>query len=248
MKFFKSLLISLQFLTILPLPKIKEYDGKDLGKAAAYFPLAGFLIGIVLFFSVKFLSVYFSPVFVSVLCLGLWHFLSGGLHLEGFTDTADGFACGQNREKILLVMKDTHCGAKGVAATIIFLFIKWAMIYELCLHKQFLSLIAAPLLSRWAMSFVCAISRYAGKQEGLGFHCLNNCSIFQVGISGFFCLGLGWVMLKNNFLIIGLVVFLSTICLVKFLNRKLGGVTGDVLGAINEVFEVGVMFVSLLIL
>ena len=96
----RRFLIALQFLTIFPVKIRSEIEGKDFGASLLYFPIVGLIIGLLLFFSA--LSLFFLPTLVkAAVILIISILISGGIHLDGFADTCDGFYGNKSVEKIL---------------------------------------------------------------------------------------------------------------------------------------------------
>ncbi len=120
---------AVRFLTILPIP---EGEGKsDLARAMFFFPLVGFLIGIL---SLALTQAFSLHVFIRLEALGLVTFpilLAGGLHLDGFADSCDGFFAGKNREQIFQIMRDSRIGVWGALGILLLLFWKWELLASL---------------------------------------------------------------------------------------------------------------------
>ncbi|MDA3810769.1 MAG: adenosylcobinamide-GDP ribazoletransferase [Spirochaetaceae bacterium] len=235
----KKLIYALRFLTVIP---IKWKENEDLGEVArsiSYFPLVGLIIG-VSNFAVYYLSnLIFSPLFTSVLVLVWWMFITGGLHLDGLADTADGVWGGTTKEKRLEIMKDSRTGVFGVLTLIAFLLLKTVLLNELfSYHDEFSMsiLISAPLLGRWISVFSIYFFNSARK-DGLGIFFKEKISLKELLISFF-------ITLMTVFLFSG-VTGIFTLVLVTmiaslaslFFSKKLGGLTGDIYGALCEISE-----------
>ena len=130
-KLYYYFLVALQFLTLIPVRLKKGYKSEDLANSTLFFPSVGLIIGSLLFIIYLIFNSYFPPEITSVFILGGWVYLTGALHLDGLADTIDGLGGGKDREEILSIMKDTHTGAKGVAAVVVLMLIKFFLIIQI---------------------------------------------------------------------------------------------------------------------
>ena len=117
-----SFYAALQFLTIVPWPRRRVYSADELGSAAIFFPVIGFLLGLVLALVNAALEPVASAGLSSVILVAVLALLTRGLHLDGIGDTFDGLGAGGDRERMLRVMDDSHTGTFGVIAIVLLLF------------------------------------------------------------------------------------------------------------------------------
>jgi len=232
-----GLLNAVRFLTILPLPMKKKITEKDLGRAAAWFPAVGLLLGGLLFLVFWVFSLFLSSLTVNAVVLVFWVFLTRGFHLDGLADTADGIGGGANREEKLAIMKDSRIGAFGVLVLFCLLLLKFALLCELEGEFYLRALILAPASGRWIM--VLAIFSFSpAKKGGMGQRFKNHCRITEIIIASltvlvcvYFAIGF-W----------GIALLLSTGAVVmaaaSAFASSLGGLTGDTYGALCEIGEV----------
>ncbi|MCU1328713.1 MAG: cobalamin synthase [Bryobacterales bacterium] len=223
-------LAGLQFLTVLPIP------GKTAspGRAAVFFPLTGALLGAsggAVFYASR---AAFGVSVASLLTIAWLVVITGCLHEDGLADVADAFRAGRSREKILLILKDSRIGTYGAVALIVSLGVRWQALAD-CRTNPIYGLIAALTLSRTAMVALGCFAPTAG--EGLGREFVN-------GLSG----NVGGLAMVQGLLTAFLVgwryaapLLLSTIFIVllarMYFVRRLGGVTGDCLGATCQIVE-----------
>ena len=247
MRMLKRIFIAMQFLTILPLPGNKSIEPKELGRSMAYFSLSGLFIGVCLFCVYTTVRQIASPLLTTAAVVGIWIWITGALHLEGFVDAADGFSSSPDKEKILTVMKDTHCGAKGAVYLVFLLFFKIALLREIPVHLIFPCLILTPAFSRWAVVCAASVCAYARKTQGFGKAFVENAGMKELAISSAILITAGVVLLRLKFFVLLIPLLLFTIFSIVYLKKKIGGVTGDVLGALNEIVEVVGLAVFLLI-
>ena len=109
----RHLLLAIQFLTILPVPSPRRCDPEDLGRATAWFPLVGLLLGGLLWLADLGLTPLFPRHLTDALLVTLLAVLTGGLHLDGLADVCDGLAARGDKQRFLAAMKDSHVGALG---------------------------------------------------------------------------------------------------------------------------------------
>ena len=233
----RDFLQALSFLTILPVGKTLPSERKELARSMAFFPLAGLVIGLLLTLGYYLLSLLFHKSLVIWLTIGLLALLTGGLHLDGFADTMDGLASGRKREKILEVMRDSRIGAFGVISLILLIGAKYFALDQISNPFIFHSLILMTVMGRNSMVLVCYRSPYARSNEGLGKPFTENLGAREMAFSLVSAFGIALLLMGAK----GILAFLG-ICLFSlgyrfFFVKKLSGVTGDILGAANELAE-----------
>ena len=233
----KDFLQALSFLTILPVGHFSLSDEKGLARSMAFFPSAGLLIGLLLAMAYFLLSFLFFKSLVLWLTLGCLALLTRCLHLDGFADTIDGFASGGPREKILEVMRDSRIGAFGVIGLILLIGAKYLALDELVGPSIPRSLILMTVMGRNSMVWVCYRSAYARSGGGLAKPFAENLTSREMIISSASALGIGLLLwgLKGALIFLGIGLF--SLAFRLFFLRKLNGVTGDILGAANELSE-----------
>src|SRR3990167_2862560 len=117
-------LLALQFLTVMPV-KIKEASEKKMAGAMIYFPFVGLLIGITLSgINALLLNLTFSPLATNIILVVILAGVTGGMHLDGLSDTADAFLSGKSRDEMLTIMRDPHIGVMGAISIISILLLK----------------------------------------------------------------------------------------------------------------------------
>ncbi len=233
----RDFLQALSFLTILPVGKILPSEEKGLARSMAFFPLVGLVIGLLSASGYYLLTLLFPKSLVLWLTIGLLAYLTRGLHLDGFADTMDGVASGGTKEKILEVMRDSRIGAFGVVGLILLIGAKYYALDQIPNPSLPYSLILMAVMGRNSMVLVCYRSAYARPNEGLGRPFTKNLGSREMVLSLVSASGIALLLMGLK----GILVFLG-ICLFSlgyrfFFKKKLGGVTGDILGAANELAE-----------
>lgn len=233
----KDFLRALSFLTVLPAGRFQVSGERDLARSMAFFPLVGLVVGLLLVLGYYLLSLFLPRPLVLWLIIGLLAFLTGGLHLDGFADTTDGLASGGPREKILEVMRDSRIGAFGVIGLILLIGAKYLALDQMPDASIYYSLILMTVMGRNSMVWVCYRSAYARPGEGLAKPFTENLAVREIILSSISALGIGLLLagLKGVLVFIGTVLFSLGYRL--FFLKGLKGVTGDILGAANELAE-----------
>ncbi|MBU4252182.1 MAG: adenosylcobinamide-GDP ribazoletransferase [Candidatus Omnitrophica bacterium] len=242
----RSFLIALQFLTIFPVKIKPEIKNEEFGLSLFYFPFVGLAIGLVLSSSAILFS--FLPVLVKgVLILIVSVIITGGIHLDGFADTCDGFYGNKPKEKILEIMRDSRIGAMGAMGLILLLLFKFSLIVNLQGVILWKALIEMAVFSRWSQVLACGIT-HSARQEGKANYFIEYSSKKILILGGVFTVVLFLLMagLKGVFLF--MLSFLCVLLFIQYVKRRIGGMTGDTIGAISEIAEVSVLFFNLLIL
>ncbi len=233
----RSFLQALSFLTILPVGKSLSFGEKELARSMAFFPLVGLVIGLLMALGNHLFSLILPKPLVLWFTLGLLVFLTRGLHLDGFSDTVDGLATGGTKEKILEVMRDSRIGAFGVIGLILLIGAKYLALDHLSVSSIPYSLILMTVMGRNAMVLVCYRSPYARPDGGLGKPFAENLRLREVILSSILTFGIVLWLMDTKGMVIFLGIGLFSLGYRFFFIKKLGGITGDILGAANEVAE-----------
>lgn len=241
MSVLKPFCVALGFLTIIPIPMKRGLGPADLGSAMTCFPLVGALIGGVLVLVDVILSPVLPGTVVDFVLIAVLALITGGLHLDGLADTFDGLYGGKTREDALSIMKDSRVGAMGVVALILVIGLKYTSLLSISSSIKYPSLLLMTVLPRWSMVLVACLSSYARPAGGTGKDFVDTVSINSLLIATVFAIVASGVLLRwRGVSIAGLIGGLTLLWVIYF-RQRLGGVTGDVLGAVNEANEVTVL-------
>ena len=234
----KPLLAAIQFLTIIPFPKSFVSGEKELKKCVPYFPIVGLLIGIVVAACDHAINLIFPLFPASVITVIAMTGISGGLHMDGLADTADGFFSARPCERVLVIMRDSHTGVMGVIAVVFVIILKVSVLVSLSSPLRFGIIILMPLAGRCSLVMMMTALSYVRSEGGLATAFGGEKSWVNVFWVASFLAITGWVAAQE----IGLVVCFSSLFIgalfLMFCSRKIGGYTGDTLGAICEITEV----------
>jgi len=223
-------------LTSIPLPVVPTHTSPSPGRAAAYFPLVGLILGGALA-GAGWLFHWLLPTNVAAaLLLAVWVGLTGMLHLDGFMDSCDGLLPPRDRERRLEIMKDSRVGAFGVVGGVLLLLVKFTVLAAMPAGYRLAMLVAVPVLARWSMTWQMA--RYPrARSGGLGVLFTTGLGWPQVVIASAVAVAVAFFLLGWSGLILLAAAWLAATLVAGLAMARLGGLTGDVYGATGEVVE-----------
>ncbi len=236
----RSFLAALRFLTIIPVSWKSDEDGRFFRASVICFPLIGLLIGSIVALFVFLFSPYFNNSLLAFFAIFLLSGFSGFLHLDGVADSGDGLLSSRPREQALKIMRDSRSGAMGVISLIFLILSKYAALSSLPRDVLIPLIILMPLAGRTAILISMAILPYAREGDGLGrlFYGSERYSVAGVAIV-FLMLCCMTISMQTVF-----PVFIALLLTIALFSRwcfvKLGGATGDTLGAVCEFSELSV--------
>ncbi len=231
----KSFILMIQFLTQIPILIDLKADEEDFRKGIFFFALVGVIIGGILYISFDVLIDYFNEFTVAVILVVLEILLTGGLHLDGLADTADGLFSNRSKERILEIMKDSRVGSNGVLALLIFILLKTVLILEVIDFYSPEILFLMPIVSRGAVTRLFYKVKYARK-EGMGNLFIEKATAFQVQINLYILIIVSALIHYEYILLIIPVYLFNELCKIGIM-KKIDGITGDVIGFLIELDE-----------
>jgi len=238
----KSFLVAFQFLTIIPLPFRIDCEAQDLGRSTAVFPLVGLTIGALLAGLNWLIAPWLARPLTDALLITALAAMTGALHLDGLADVCDGIAARGGRERFLEVMKDSRVGAVGVVGIVLGLLLKWQALLAVPAGLKIQALLFVPALARLAQVLAMTGARHA-RQDGLGAVFIQGAGHTQLITALALTLASAFVMPPLIGLAAYVAVILGTVALRGYFQRRLDGLTGDVLGCINELAEIAALAV-----
>ena len=259
----KGLILLFKFMTRLPIPVNPEFNSKELGKSMKFFPIVGMVIGIILYviyvIGAKFILSSYLLATVVVLSEVV---LTGGLHLDGLADTFDGIFSYRSKQKMLEIMKDSRLGTNGGIALILYFLLKILLIAGIkdsgfgvagslfgLQDATGAVILVTPILARINPVLNCAFSPYA-KASGSAkdfVECTDKNGVLiavALGLVFSAVIGCGILRVLNPVHLINITAITMVLGLyfAKLMERKIGGITGDTLGAVLELSEIIVLF------
>lgn len=230
----KSFILALSFFTRIPFVKV-NFDEEVFAKSVKWAPIVGLIIGSFLYL-ISFVLQDFDTIVANIIIIIFYIVITGGLHLDGLSDTADGIFSGRDKERILEIMRDSRVGTFGVLSLGIWIA---AMLIILSFVPRE-ALIIFPVVGKSAPIISAYFSKYI-RTEGLGKIFASNCKTLELSFALIISCGisliLGAIGIASN-LIALLIVYLTT----RHFKKILGGITGDTMGFVCEVSQVVFLF------
>lgn len=234
------------FFTRIPLPPLRSWEQADLQRSIAYFPLVGWIIGGAGALAWWGAMHLWSPALASGISLVTTLLLTGAFHEDGFADVCDGFGGGSTKERVLEIMRDSRVGAFGAIGITVMLGLKWQCVAALPPLLAPATIIAAHALSRAAAVSLQLNLPYVREEVGKAKPLATGVSKTRCAVA--IVLGLVPMILLPAHCAPALVaVMVARVFLHQWFRYRLGGYTGDCLGAAQQVTEV-VFYLSVLAL
>lgn len=226
----RRLILAFQFLTRIPTPQVRDFRDDDLTRSAVYHPLVGIAIGLLLAMPLWALDA--RPWLAAVLALAMWAWVTGALHLDGMSDVADALgAAHRDPSRFLAVLKDPHIGVFGAVTLVVQLLLKLVLLAELASTAWWWGIVLLPAWARW----------------GTLWWSRRLPPIQQAGMAERFSWKLGmrvvwlWAIALALLSLVSAPALLLALALVPLVGlywkRRLGGISGDCLGASIEAME-----------
>lgn len=242
-----ALVLAVQFLTRVPLPTGDLWSPQRMAASLRYYPLIGIAIGLLcagLYWAAQFV---FPPIVAVLLSVVLGWLLTGGLHEDGLADTFDGIGGGGTRERALEIMRDSRLGTWGTLALLAAVSLKVAALTDLSAPHAVMAMVAGHGLSRLSCVLVVASSRYARVEgaatpiTGVADPASACANVIVACLTGVLIVAVVWSLsgwLPAAAAIAGAAV--GHLAMRAVFERRLGGYTGDTLGAVQQASDVGV--------
>ncbi len=252
----RSFLLMLQFMTRYPIPVRIEFTAERFVKGMKWMPLVGLLAALPAAIVFAVTDAFLGREIGAIVAVILLITVTGGLHLDGIGDTADGLFCYRTRERMLEIMRDSSLGTNGVIAIVLAILLKYIFLQNIPATGAVLAVLAAPVLGRMALTWHSAVARYAREGRGIGEYVNRTgpvqavtATLVSLGIvTGIlFMGGVPPILLPWMVLVLHLPPILLAILFAAYVKKRLGGITGDTIGASIELAELLSFFVFLLL-
>ena len=228
---------AVRFFTRLPVPAWVGHSAEALNHSARYFTLVGLIVGLIGALVFALTSFFFPKTLAVLLAMAATIYVTGAFHEDGWADMVDGFGGGWTRERTLEIMKDSRIGSYGAIALVLLLLAKFMALVELDMLLVAPALIAGHAFSRLCATSVMHFLDYA-RDEGKAKQLATRISVGELAVAAVFGL-LALLMLPPLSVIVGvLLATAATAFLARKFRRRLGGYTGDCLGATQQLAEV----------
>ena len=252
----RAFILMLQFMTRYPIPLHIDFTAEHFVQGMKWMPLVGLLAALPAAAGFWAAHVVFGQEVAAVVAVLLLITVTGGLHLDGIADTADGLFSYRSRERMLEIMRDSTLGTNGVIAVVLTILLKYILLHNIPGNMAVLTVLLTPVLGRVALTWHSAVAQYARVERGIGDY-VNQTGLLQAGAATLLSLILIAAILAlwgfDGLPIVVMLVALHlppiclAVCFALYLKRRLGGITGDTIGASIEMAEILSLFVFLLI-
>jgi adenosylcobinamide-GDP ribazoletransferase len=254
---FTLFLVAIQFLTRLPVPHRDGFAPDWLAQSARYFPIVGVLVGSISVGAWWLSAIYFPPVVAVGLMMGISLLLTGAFHEDGFADACDGLGGGATRDAVLSILKDSRVGAYGAIGIGMMLALKWSTLVSLPRAAFPIMVIAAHMVSRWCAIGLIWRLQYvrtdAGAKSKPLADSLGTADWLLSGVLGALALlpvillihpaaGIGWARALLAALAFAMA---GTAFAGAYFKARIGGYTGDCLGAAQQIAELSFLLTAL---
>ena len=227
----RSLRSAVAFLTVIPAADSAGSPGVRLGRA--YFPVVGALVGLAAGVVFILIAAIAGPLLAGVAAVASMALLTGGLHLDGLADAADGLFGVGSLERRLEVMRDPRVGSFGVVAVVLVIAADVAALSSMTPARALIALVIAGALSRLAILVVVVSAPYL-RESGLGTAAQGGNRLFDLVLGAALTIAV-CLLDPRRAAVAAVVVALVAAVVVAMARRRIGGVTGDIYGAVNEV-------------
>jgi adenosylcobinamide-GDP ribazoletransferase len=247
----RHFLLALQFFTRIPITgRLAQWVGYSpamLRASAAHFPAIGWVVGAIGALALAGALALWPPLVAAVLCTVVTVLVTGAFHEDGLADVADGLGGASTRERALEIMKDSRIGAFGAIAVVLALGLKFALLAGLAGQGAFaacMALLAAHVLSRLAPLAVMRASPYVGGEGGKSKPMADAVSGTAVFVAVLWSLPAAALLVVVGGIVNGVAAVVAgalvALFMVRLLRRRLGGFTGDGLGATQQLSELAI--------
>jgi adenosylcobinamide-GDP ribazoletransferase len=236
--------IALQFLTIIPLPFSIRWEERDLGRAMAVFPLAGLTLGALLAGADIILTPWLPRPVSDLLLIVILSAVTGCLHLDGLADVCDALGARGDSERFIAVMKDSRTGAIGVAGLVLGLLLKYQALLHIPLQHKMEALLFFPMAARFSQVQMTVWAKRA-RADGLGSAFINGAGGWQLSFAGASTIACALFFFGMRGLYCLIILYLLTWGLKRWFQRKVGGISGDIIGCVSELNEIICLLVIL---
>ncbi|MGL4449674.1 MAG: adenosylcobinamide-GDP ribazoletransferase [Sarcina sp.] len=236
----------LSFFTRVSVGKI-DYSEETFKKSIKFTPIIGIVIGSILLLMSKFLIRIENKLIVGFLLMLTYLWITGGLHLDGLSDSFDGLFSGRSKERILEIMKDSRIGVFGVISLITIILGYIIFLGEV----NIISLFVMPIVGRNSLYIASRISRY-GRVQGMGKIFIESgstkaCKSIFI-IVNLICIIIGVIFKVYPIIISMIISYILVFKIVKFVEKKIDGITGDTLGMIVEITQINFLVLSYILI
>jgi len=237
----KNFILMIQFLTRIPIPITIDVKEDSFVKGVAYYPLVGVIIGFINAGVYLLTSNVIGGAFPIVCVLLANTLVTGAFHLDGIADTCDGIYSARPKEQMLEIMKDSRVGTNGAIALIFDYIFRYVLLSTIPSSFILYAIILAPIAAKTQVGLLIYISKYARKKGLAGLY-LDKMTKLPTVICMIIGITIFGVTLRIKGLILVGVYTIFSLLFKRYIYKRIDGMTGDTLGAANEVIEILALF------
>jgi adenosylcobinamide-GDP ribazoletransferase len=243
-----SFLVAVQFMTRFPVCRRVQHSPDALAKSAVFFPVVGLLVGLGGAGLNLVLSSHMNRGVVVVLILIYLVTITGGLHEDALGDAADGFGGGWEKDRVLAIMRDSRIGSFGAVAITLGLLARFAFLTNLSPAKFSGFFIAGQVLGRWtALPLAFFLPSARGSEAGQGKSIARKITLLSLGAGTFVTVAIVAAALRIAALWTSLTAVTIAAASGLYYWRRIGGITGDCLGATNQITEIAIYLMGVIL-
>jgi len=237
-------IITLQFLTRIPVNADLKATEEDFARGVVYFPVVGLIIGAIDLAVLTAAAYVLDGVFPVICCLLAATAITGGLHVDGLADTCDGIFSSRTRDKMLEIMRDSRIGTNGTIAIVFDYLLKLSLLSMLTGRGLYYAVLLSPVAAKTLIVLLMKTSVYARSGPGLGRLYLER-QTWGATVSAV-AVGLLIISVISGLWGVAALAGCAFVCFLyrSFIYSRLQGMTGDTLGAANELLEIAFMFIA----
>ncbi len=244
MNIVRTILVQVQFLTRIPVPSSVRFDERTFARGVIYAPLAGFVVGLAAALTYGTVSLLWRPFVPALAGVIMLVAVTGALHLDGLADSFDALMSARPKEKLRGIMKDPHLGTHGVVAIVLVLLSKWVILAQMNGLAALVTFAAAPIFARATIAWIAGTGSYPPGRTGMARELAQHCGKKQVVVATVIALVAGgacsgWWCAPMLVAAIGAGMAFGIPA-----RKKIGGVTGDLIGAGVEISETAAIFAA----
>lgn len=244
----KGIILNIQFLTRIPIPVRINWDERAFAAGAVFAPVIGLLIGMIGAGAYLLFSLLDTRALAIFMGMTAEIVISGGLHLDGLADTFDALFSYRDRERTLAIMKDSRLGTGGAIGLFTVLIMKYLLLYSLPDNYIIACFLVMPVLSRMTITWCAGLSPYARKGERSAAAALvEHTGLMEALIASVLAALIGAMFLRLMVIPITMIVIAFVLLSNLYMKNRIGGITGDVIGAVIEISEL-IFLISVLVL
>jgi len=247
-RYLNGFLLNLRFLTRIPVPVTLEHDDRAFSVGAVFAPIIGLLIGLIMAGVYLVCAPMDKRALAVFLAMAAEITVTGGLHLDGLADTFDGLFSYRDKDRVLAIMKDSRLGTSGAIGLFLVLMLKYLLLASLTDAHLIACLVAMPVLSRMTIAWSAGLSPYARTDKtGVTAGLVRHTGAVEIIIATTLAFIISVLFLKLAAVPLIMTVVAFTLVMNLYVKFRIGGITGDIIGAVIELSET-VFLLSVLVL